>query len=470
MYKSQLQELAQRSCFNLPSYACIREGPDHAPRFKASVNFNGEIFESPIYCNTLRQAEHAAAEVALNELSTKGPSRSLTARVLDETGVYKNLLQETAHRAGVKLPVYTTVRSGPGHVPVFTSTVEIAGLSFTGESAKTKKQAEKNAAIAAWSALRSKNHLAAASGSLLSELSSKETNNREGEDQVLLVARVLSNNLRPNKDESSRQVRRKGHNNQTRRSVRSRSIASSGSVSYHPAPHPLDIPLFDSASDGDGDDPTQKQKQKHKHTKSFVSLHPPASPSATSKILTPPALMNIPIANDESAAANSSSTIMGCDSIHPLLNTRKLSPSSSAPPPILFDWSIQNNEQTTTHVRSRLLVPPEPTSTTTLPISPSPPVGMRRGVVTYNGIGGGGYSHPERIAQAVQIRSVIPVCAARPTPSRIIIESAASTSTVQHTGGEGAGEDANSSSACSPSNQQSYSTRLCSVFSNKLQL
>lgn len=82
MYKNQLQELAQRSCFNLPSYTCIREGPDHAPRFKASVNFNGEIFEGPSYCNTLRQAEHAAAEVALNTLSTRGPSRSLTARVL----------------------------------------------------------------------------------------------------------------------------------------------------------------------------------------------------------------------------------------------------------------------------------------------------------------------------------------------------------------------------------------------------
>src|SRR5947208_14730230 len=31
--------------------------PDHAPRFKASVNFNGEIFESPAYSTTLRQAE-----------------------------------------------------------------------------------------------------------------------------------------------------------------------------------------------------------------------------------------------------------------------------------------------------------------------------------------------------------------------------------------------------------------------------
>ncbi|KAJ8617228.1 hypothetical protein MRB53_013414 [Persea americana] len=65
----------------------------------------------------------------------------------DETGVYKNLLQETAHRPGLNLPVYTTVRSGPGHLPVFTCTVELAGRSFTGEPAKTKKQAEKNAAM-----------------------------------------------------------------------------------------------------------------------------------------------------------------------------------------------------------------------------------------------------------------------------------------------------------------------------------
>lgn len=66
----------------MPSYVCIREGPDHAPRFKAIVNFNGENFESPHYCTTLRQAEHAAAEVALNALSNRGPSHSLAARIL----------------------------------------------------------------------------------------------------------------------------------------------------------------------------------------------------------------------------------------------------------------------------------------------------------------------------------------------------------------------------------------------------
>ncbi|XP_042477116.1 double-stranded RNA-binding protein 2-like [Macadamia integrifolia] len=186
MFKNQLQELAQRSCFNLPAYTCIREGPDHAPRFKATVNFNGETYESPTFCTTLRQAEHSAAEVALSTLSKRGPSRFLAARVLDETGVYKNLLQETAHRAGLNLPVYTTVRSGPGHVPVFSCTIELAGMSFTGESAKTKKQAQKNAAMAAWSALRQMSPLGSSSSS-----SGLDCEGNEELEQVV-VARTLA--------------------------------------------------------------------------------------------------------------------------------------------------------------------------------------------------------------------------------------------------------------------------------------
>ncbi|KAJ7978057.1 Double-stranded RNA-binding protein [Quillaja saponaria] len=192
MYKNQLQELAQRSCFNLPAYSCIREGPDHAPRFKATVNFNGEKFESPAFCSTLRQAEHAAAEVALNTLAKRGPSRALAARVLDETGVYKNLLQETAHRAGLSLPVYTTVRSGPGHVPVFSCTVDIAGMSFVGDPARTKKQAQKNAAMVAWSGLRKLSQ-----HGLSSPTSSSEPKGTEEQEQVI-IARVLAN-LQPSK-------------------------------------------------------------------------------------------------------------------------------------------------------------------------------------------------------------------------------------------------------------------------------
>ncbi|PPD89886.1 hypothetical protein GOBAR_DD13163 [Gossypium barbadense] len=219
MYKNQLQELAQRSCFNLPSYTCIREGPDHAPRFKATVNFNGETFESPHYCSTLRQAEHSAAEVALQSLSSRGPSHSLAARILpwgvigvsllrlrdrrrfygksgfgfglamlpretDETGVYKNLLQEIAQRVGASLPQYTTFRSGLGHLPIFTGTVELAGIRFTGEPAKNKKQAEKNAAMAAWTSLK-----------LLAKETASSSSEPENNDELeqITIARSLLN-------------------------------------------------------------------------------------------------------------------------------------------------------------------------------------------------------------------------------------------------------------------------------------
>uniref|UniRef100_A0A452YGG7 DRBM domain-containing protein n=1 Tax=Aegilops tauschii subsp. strangulata TaxID=200361 RepID=A0A452YGG7_AEGTS len=184
MYKNQLQELAQRSCFNLPAYTCLREGPDHAPRFKAAVIFNGEQFESPGFFTTLRQAEHAAAEVALAALARRGPSYSLAARILDETGVYKNLLQEVAQRVGAPLPSYTTERSGLGHLPVFTCTVELAGITFTGDHAKNKKQAEKNAASAAWASLKQ-----------LAREEANTTNEPENNDEQeqIRIARALLN-------------------------------------------------------------------------------------------------------------------------------------------------------------------------------------------------------------------------------------------------------------------------------------
>lgn len=162
----------------------MREGPDHAPRFKANVNFLGETFESPHYFSTLRQAEHAAAEVALASLSARGPSHSLAARILDESGVYKNLLQEIAQRVGAPLPQYTTFRSGLGHLPVFRGTVELAGITFTGEPAKNKKQAEKNAALAAWSSLK---QLAQQDSS-----SSAEPENNDEQEQIR-IARALVN-------------------------------------------------------------------------------------------------------------------------------------------------------------------------------------------------------------------------------------------------------------------------------------
>ncbi|KAL2552628.1 double-stranded RNA-binding protein 3-like [Forsythia ovata] len=420
MYKNQLQELAQRSCFNLPSYACIREGPDHAPRFKASVNFNGEIFESPTYCTTLRQAEHAAAEVALNALSARGPSRSLTARVLDETGVYKNLLQETAHRAGLDLPLYTTIRTGPGHVPVFTSTVELAGMSFTGESAKTKKQAEKNAAIAAWSSLKRMPNLDSLSHT------SKEVDNRDDKDRVI-VGRVLSNLGR--KDEF-RVIRRRDQNqpkNRMQRTFRDNAPNTSGSSQQQ-------WRLMDLFSDTNLENSRQKQH-------SFLSLLPPPPPRTVSKILPPSLSTNCP-AFYQTESKPASTQIMGNSQVklqeishiverdedellHRISKAIKKPiemegssnyganavyksfavPNSGKPNISLHDQIAENAR---THIRTSLF------GLTTPAIKGSTSTCRQR--VTFTG---------GRTAPAVQIRSVIPVCAA-PPPHPVILRPSSS--------------------------------------------
>ncbi|XP_074275187.1 uncharacterized protein LOC141599160 [Silene latifolia] len=342
MFKNQLQELAQRSCFNLPAYACMREGPDHAPRFRASVNFNGEIFESPGYSPTLRQAEHSAAEVALNLLSSRG-SKSLTARVLDETGVYKNLLQETAHKAGLNLPVYTTIRSGPGHVPVFTCTVELAGLSFTGDSAKTKKQAEKNAAISAWSSLK-KMPLP----SLVSKKESVENqhNDEKEEEEQMIVRRVLSN-FKPQKSGKQNDHHRHYPNNHPRRSRNTRPWRSDYPLKYN---------------NNINNNPWKQQN-------SFVDLLPPPPPRTTSKIL-PLTSKNNSIFRDKGQNSNFGDTV------------------SDKPNAALLELGQS-------YFRNLFFGP----------------LGCAQGgnMVNYCEKSNG-------IAQAVQIRSIIPVCATPPPP------------------------------------------------------
>ncbi|KAL9341913.1 hypothetical protein Peur_065238 [Populus x canadensis] len=149
LFKSQLQTYAQKRNFALPVYSCERVGPPHSSRFKCMVTVNGQTFESTEYFPTLSKAEHAAAKAALMSLLPNGVEE-------DESG-YKNLLQELAQREGCGLPTYSTNKSGEAHVPTFISTVEIEGEIFTGQGAKTKKQAEMSAAKTAYTALKQRN-------------------------------------------------------------------------------------------------------------------------------------------------------------------------------------------------------------------------------------------------------------------------------------------------------------------------
>ncbi|KAG6763137.1 hypothetical protein POTOM_033673 [Populus tomentosa] len=71
-YKSHLQNYARWKNCDLPMYSNTREGPSHAPCFKATVTVDGHTIESPEFFNTLKAAEHAAAKAALMSLSTNG--------------------------------------------------------------------------------------------------------------------------------------------------------------------------------------------------------------------------------------------------------------------------------------------------------------------------------------------------------------------------------------------------------------
>lgn len=145
LYKSRLQNYAQKKNIAFPTYACEMQGPPHARLFKARVTIDGVTYEGPEFCTTLKDTEHAAAKVAFMSLSPDGTQ--------EDDCLYKSLLQELAQKKGLLLPVYATNRAGPPHMPSFASNVEIAGKCFVGQEARTKKQAEMNAAKVAYAAL-----------------------------------------------------------------------------------------------------------------------------------------------------------------------------------------------------------------------------------------------------------------------------------------------------------------------------
>ncbi|XP_015899794.3 double-stranded RNA-binding protein 1 isoform X1 [Ziziphus jujuba] len=147
LYKSQLQNYAQKRNLALPEYASEREGPPHNTRFKCRVTIDGQTFESPTFFSTLKEAENAAAKFALTSLSPNEVQQH-------DSGFYKNLLQELVQKEGIPLPIYSTSRRGEAHEPIFVSSLEIEGQIFTGEEAKTKKNAEINAAKVAYNALK----------------------------------------------------------------------------------------------------------------------------------------------------------------------------------------------------------------------------------------------------------------------------------------------------------------------------
>lgn len=73
MYKSRLQELCHKRSWSVPVYTTIKDGPDHNPRFKATVTVNGGSFHTQNPCRSSKEAQNDAASVAFHHLTNPNP-------------------------------------------------------------------------------------------------------------------------------------------------------------------------------------------------------------------------------------------------------------------------------------------------------------------------------------------------------------------------------------------------------------
>lgn len=156
VFKSRLQEYAQKAGISTPVYETVKEGPSHEPCFRSTVIVNNVRYDSlPGFFNR-KAAEQSAAEIALMELHKSGNMTECIPQPVHETGLCKNLLQEYAQKMNYAIPSYVCNKQAmTGNFP-FICTVEIGGIQYIGAAAKTKKEAEIKAARTALLAIQSK--------------------------------------------------------------------------------------------------------------------------------------------------------------------------------------------------------------------------------------------------------------------------------------------------------------------------
>ncbi|CAA6653765.1 unnamed protein product [Spirodela intermedia] len=153
VFKSRLQEYAQKVGVPTPVYQTVKEGPSHEPVFKSTVIVNDVRYDSLAGFFNRKAAEQSAAEVALAEIEKSGKMTECLPTV-HETGLCKNLLQEYAQKMNYAIPSYQCNKQASGKLP-FSCTVEIGGIQYIGAAARTKKEAEIKAARTALLAINS---------------------------------------------------------------------------------------------------------------------------------------------------------------------------------------------------------------------------------------------------------------------------------------------------------------------------
>ncbi|XP_009779398.1 double-stranded RNA-binding protein 1 [Nicotiana tabacum] len=157
VFKSRLQEYAQKVGFPTPVYEIIKDGPSHKPTFRSTVIVNNVRYDSlPGFLNR-KTAEQSAAEVALKQLVDSGAVALCLSQPVHQTGLCKNMLQDYAQKMNFAIPQYEMQwHETKGKITCsFSCTVEIGGIRYIGGAATTKKEAEIKAARTALLAIQS---------------------------------------------------------------------------------------------------------------------------------------------------------------------------------------------------------------------------------------------------------------------------------------------------------------------------
>ncbi|KAI3981344.1 hypothetical protein MKX01_001789 [Papaver californicum] len=137
MYKNHLITYTQRSTIPLPVYESINLG------YRCTVHVDGIAYTSVNTFRNPKDAEQDASKVALESIAKKIKEESIGI-INQDTVSCKSILNEYAVKMNLPIPTYTTTQ--PELLPIFISSLEFNGKSYTGPAARNKKDSERLAA------------------------------------------------------------------------------------------------------------------------------------------------------------------------------------------------------------------------------------------------------------------------------------------------------------------------------------
>ncbi|KAI7749043.1 hypothetical protein M8C21_009949 [Ambrosia artemisiifolia] len=140
VYKCLLNQHAQKLKKPLPVYQTRNEGSDHLPRFRSTVWVDGVSYTSSSTFHQRKMSEMDASRVAYIAVTQQTKTDAL--QFIKQDKIFcKAIMAEFAAKKNIGKPVYETTKL-EAPVPEFRSYLHFNGATYSGDSGKSKKEAE----------------------------------------------------------------------------------------------------------------------------------------------------------------------------------------------------------------------------------------------------------------------------------------------------------------------------------------